>query len=197
LTDTQLRATPVPVSGPLTDAQLRASAVPVSIASGSIATYSAAVVGLATGLLATDFFTITGSASKTIRVSSIRVSATRTADAKTDLILLKRSTANSGGISSVVTAVPHDSLNAAATATVRGYTVNPTLGTLVGFVRTQKHYIPVASSSAEGTPVFWDFDNVAHQPIVLRGTSQVLSLNLNGVTITTASFDVSIEWTEE
>lgn len=30
LTDTQLRATPVPVSGPLTDTQLRASAVPVS-----------------------------------------------------------------------------------------------------------------------------------------------------------------------
>lgn len=30
LTDTQLRATPVPVSGPLTDSQLRATAVPVS-----------------------------------------------------------------------------------------------------------------------------------------------------------------------
>jgi hypothetical protein len=30
LTDTQLRATAVPVSGPLTDTQLRASAVPVS-----------------------------------------------------------------------------------------------------------------------------------------------------------------------
>jgi len=30
LTDTQLRATPVPVSGPLTDTQLRAAAVPVS-----------------------------------------------------------------------------------------------------------------------------------------------------------------------
>ena len=33
LTDTQLRATPVPVSGPLTDTQLRATAVPVSAAS--------------------------------------------------------------------------------------------------------------------------------------------------------------------
>jgi len=36
LTDTQLRATAVPVSGPLTDTQLRASAVPVSV-SGSVA----------------------------------------------------------------------------------------------------------------------------------------------------------------
>lgn len=33
LTDSQLRAAPVPVSGPLTDTQLRASAVPVSAAS--------------------------------------------------------------------------------------------------------------------------------------------------------------------
>lgn len=33
LTDTQLRASPVSVSGPLTDAQLRAAAVPVSLAS--------------------------------------------------------------------------------------------------------------------------------------------------------------------
>jgi hypothetical protein len=33
LTDTQLRATPVPVSGPLTDTELRATAVPVSAAS--------------------------------------------------------------------------------------------------------------------------------------------------------------------
>ena len=33
LTDTQLRATAVPVSGPVTDAQLRASAVPVSVGS--------------------------------------------------------------------------------------------------------------------------------------------------------------------
>lgn len=36
LTDTELRATPVPVSGPLTDAQLRATPVPVT--SGSLAT---------------------------------------------------------------------------------------------------------------------------------------------------------------
>lgn len=35
LTDTELRATPVPVSGPLTDAQLRATAVPVSIGASS------------------------------------------------------------------------------------------------------------------------------------------------------------------
>lgn len=36
LTDTELRASPVPVSGPLTDTELRASPVPVSLSSGSV-----------------------------------------------------------------------------------------------------------------------------------------------------------------
>ncbi len=40
LTDTELRATPVPVSGPLTDAQLRASPVPVSEGGVTSATVS-------------------------------------------------------------------------------------------------------------------------------------------------------------
>ncbi len=41
LTDTQLRASPVPVSGPLTDLQLRASAVPVSLATVPLPTGAA------------------------------------------------------------------------------------------------------------------------------------------------------------
>lgn len=36
LTDAQLRATPVPISGPLTDAQLRAASVPISDGGGSL-----------------------------------------------------------------------------------------------------------------------------------------------------------------
>lgn len=45
LTDTQLRATAVPVSGPLTDTQLRASAVPVSLATLPPLVAGSAVIG--------------------------------------------------------------------------------------------------------------------------------------------------------
>lgn len=48
LTDSELRATPVPVSGPLTDTQLRASAVPVSAASLPLPTGAATEATLAT-----------------------------------------------------------------------------------------------------------------------------------------------------
>lgn len=48
LTDTQLRASPVPVSGPLTDTQLRASAVPVSVASLPLPTGAATAANQAT-----------------------------------------------------------------------------------------------------------------------------------------------------
>ena len=48
LTDGQLRATPVPVSGPLTDAQLRAAAVPISAATLPLPTGAATSAGLTT-----------------------------------------------------------------------------------------------------------------------------------------------------
>jgi len=72
LTDAELRATPVPVSGPLTDAQLRAVAVPVSgtffqgtqpvsVASLPLPTGAATEATLGTRLTETDFDTKTGS----------------------------------------------------------------------------------------------------------------------------------------
>ena len=45
LTDAQLRATPVPVSGPITDTQLRATAVPVSV-SGTVTVSNPTAAGL-------------------------------------------------------------------------------------------------------------------------------------------------------
>lgn len=161
-------------------------------------TYSAAITGLAVAAAATDIFTLTGSATKTIKVRAVHVSATRTADAKTDLVMLKRSTANSGGTSTTPTRVPHDSTNTAATGVVNAYTANPVVGTLVGIIRSRKQYIPVAASSAlesEASYVFGSAEST--QGITLRGTGEVFAVNLNGQTITGPSFDMSIEWTEE
>lgn len=53
LTDTELRATPVPVSGPLTDTQLRASPVPVTLgASAGTPTVSRVAVSTTVATLA-------------------------------------------------------------------------------------------------------------------------------------------------
>jgi hypothetical protein len=56
-------------------------------------------------------------------------------------------------------------------------------------------------SNAQGNggsvnPFFWEYSQIG-QPIVLRGTSQVVSINLNGVTLAGGILQCSIQWSEE
>lgn len=178
-----------------TDTSGRVNTKNIHIAS-IVASYSAAKTGLASVATATDIFTITGSASKTIKITKIGISTTRTTSGNVDILLLKRSTANSGGTSAAVTAVPHDSTNAAATGTVLSYTANPTTGTLVGAIRSEKNFINTVGGGSTDK-IIWEFGQDISQPIVLRGTAEVLAINLNSVTINGSSFNISLEWTEE
>lgn len=168
-------------------------------------TYSAAKVGLVPANSATDIFTITGSATKIVRVTRIEIVGTTTSatPAALDVLLLKRSTANTGGTSTgSPTPVSHDSSDGAATATVKSYTANPTTGTLVGTaIRNQKLMLMLATYTATDFPpedrIIWDFGSRG-KAIVLRGTGEVLAINLNAVTPTaTASFNIAVEFTEE
>lgn len=165
---------------------------------GQKATYSSAILGLVPAASATDVFTLAGSASKTVRVTRVSVSGTQTTAGEVDIQLLKRSTADTGGTSTAPAAVPHDSADAAATATVAAYTANPAvLGTLVGSIRTRKAQIGSPATVTSQSETEWLFGNRPAQAVVLRGTAQVLAVNLNGVTVTGGSLNVSIEWTEE
>lgn len=165
-------------------------------------TYGAASGNISVGTTATDVFTITGSASKTVYVHKITVTGNRTAHAHDLVQLIKRSTANTGGTSVTRTAVPYDSNNAAATATIRSYTANPTIGTEVGVIYSRRVSFPVQTpSNAQGNggsvnPWVWEYSDIG-QPITLRGTSEVLAINLNGITITGGILQFSIEWSEE
>jgi len=165
-------------------------------------TYSVGVAGLVPVANATDIFTITGSASKTIYVKKITVSGTQSTASHRNILLIKRSTANSGGTSTTPTIVGLDSNNPVQTAVVRAYTANPTLGTTVGTLRAQTGTFPVPQpANAQGAvalnPVIWDFNIGDSQPVVLRGVAQVLSVNLNGVSFTGGSLSIYIEWIEE
>jgi hypothetical protein len=194
LTNTQQSAIQLDSSG-----RLIVAAVPLD---GSKATYSAAITGLASGTTATDIFTLTGSATKTIRISHVRVSATASSPTYADVLFIKRSSANTAGTSTSPAAVPNDSANAAASATVRAYTVNPTtLGTTVGTIRSAKLLLSVptpsnAQTSGVQIPIEGYFGELG-QAIVLRGAAEVFAININGVTYGSSSFDIAIEWTEE
>ncbi len=168
------------------------SAAPID---GTKATYSAAIRNLVLVTGATDFFTITGSATKTVKVVRISVNGVRTVSQNNDMILLKRSTANSGGTSSIPTIVPHDSNSAVATAVVRAYTANPTLGTLAGIMKAFKMFINAVGTGISDATL-WEA-KYPSQAFTLRGTSEVLSVSFGAQAISGADFDCDIEWTEE
>lgn len=145
----------------------------------------------------TDWFTITGSATKTVRVTNIVVCGTATAASTIDLVLTKHSTADTGGTTGTApTAVPLDSNDAAVTAAAAIYTANPTVGTLVGTaIDTVK--LNLGAAGAAGC-VSLDYGVRNAQALVLRGVAQQVAVNLAGATMPAGiSLDVRVELTEE
>lgn len=171
--------------------------IPAINTEGTKTTYSAAAT-VVPAAAATDIFTITGSATKTIRVTRIQISGQATTASPSIISLAKRSAAATGGTSTAPTVVPHDSGSAAGTATLLNYTVNPTPGALVGNIRSQEMVLVTAATPAvSNVPIVWDFTTRNSQGVVLRGIAQVLAINFGTATITGAVLGVDIEWTEE
>jgi hypothetical protein len=171
--------------------------IPVTTTSNLAATYSASITGLNVAANPTDIFTIVGSNTKTIKIISITFSATKTNSSIVDVILLKRSTDNTGGTFTTPTKVPHNSTDPASTATIRAYTANPTLGTLAGNLRSDKILIPSGTSSSSPITNAIESVSTVAKPITLIGESEAISLNLNGVSVNGSSINISVIWIEE
>lgn len=169
----------------------------VTLSDGYKATYAAGIASLAPAAAATDVCTITGSATKTIRVTKVYLSFIATTAISVPVSLIRRSAANTGGTSAVLAATTHDTNSPAATASVVSYTANPTaLGALVGTVlEAGKIPAPLTGGAVQVTVL--EFGTASNQAIVLRGTSQILAVNLNGTTVVGGSLSVAIQWTEE
>lgn len=173
----------------------------VLVPSGVLApvTYRAASASFLPAASATDVFTITGSATKLVRVLRLSVSVSASSLAALSVLIIKRSTANTSGTSAGVTAVPVDSLNIAATATVLQYTANPTLGNTVGNVDSGRFMAGAASASSTCStmPYIFDFTPRGGQALALRGIAEVLAVNFSSTSLSTGSLNCSVEWTEE
>lgn len=161
-------------------------------------TYSASIDALNVAGSATDIFTVTGSATKVIRIKRVFLSGWRTANTQFSVIGLKRSTANSAGTSTTPTVVPYDSSYAAGTAVARAYTANPTLGTLVGNLFTRAVAIGVQTpNNAQSIPTIpFEIEFQEDRAPVIRGTNEVFSINLAGVSVAGSSLRITVEWTE-
>lgn len=176
--------------------QLGSYTVSASPIDGAKASYSATAIAVGAGAVTTDVFRITGSASRTIRVTKIAFSGTQTTAAVRDVVIIKRSTANTGGTVATITAVPHDSTSPAASAVVQSYTTNAaTLGTSIGAVTARKVFIPTATGDPDEYVL--EFGSRPAQAVVLRGANEQLSINLNSVASAGATFNMKVEFTEE
>lgn len=158
-------------------------------------TFSAAITGLVATTSPTDIFTISGTlTNNVIKITKIVISATQTTATNRDIQIIRRSTLNTGGISTVLTNVVHGGF-ATANATVRTYTANPILGTLTGLMRSQKLFIP--TTTTQGRTLVFDFgEGIARAPFI-SNTTDSICVNLNGVSSAGSSFDIWIEWTEK
>lgn len=145
---------------------------------------------------ATDVCTLTGSATKNVRVRRVLLSGIADAVQTKALSVIKRSTANSGGTVGTSTTVPYDSQFAAGTAVMRVYTANPTTGTSIGIVADPLMTWGNLTTGVGGPPLELKFGELA-SPVILRGTAQVLAVNLGGTSYTTPVLSCTIEWTEE
>jgi hypothetical protein len=128
---------------------------------------------------ALDFFTITGSNDATVYVHEVTLTGLATAATNVVVQVHRRSAANTGGTSAVVTAAKRDSGNQPPLAVVRQYTdvaagTSFVAGTSAGVVLTRHFIIDRTAPAIAMTETRVVFD----PPVVLRGAAEVLALSL-------------------
>ncbi len=167
--------------------------------SRSITTYSAGSGSVLVSTAgATDIWALQGSSSKIVRLQTLNVSGESSTNVIVDTLLIKRSSPDTGGVFTTPAIVPHDSTNPPATAVVRAYTTNPTLGSTVGIVRGE--HIMFAGAAAPNlaiNPLVFDFSLYDGQTPCLRGSSESFCINLSGAVMGAGNVTVDAQWTEE
>jgi hypothetical protein len=162
----------------LAPSTLLAGDIPVVTNRPAAATYTASFSVACGG--AGDCVTIYGKAPHA-QVREIWISKP---SAAVTVAIIKRSTADSGGTSSALTAVPHLSSNAAAGSTVLAYTAVPTAGTAVGTLLSQ--------AMATTDTLVQDYGVLGDQTIELISSSEGLCINVSAA----VTLNGYIRWTE-
>lgn len=162
----------------------------------ALPTYSVATLPFNLAALATDFFVLVGSPTKTVIVLEYGFLFTQTAASGITILAIKRSADNTGGTFTLPTIVPADSQNLASGAIARAYTVNPgALGASVGNVWTNVVQAPAATGAIQAPPTVYQRQS-GEQGTTLRGIAEVLAFNLNGVTVAGGVAKLNIRWVE-
>jgi hypothetical protein len=190
---TQINGTAVSAGNGIADAGTQRVAIAQEL-TYSAGTTAATATAAGTGV----FFSLCGSASKTVQVQRLSISGTVATGAKNgDVIVSRTSAATSGGTATTLTAGPFDSNAAAATAVAKFYTVLATAGTLAAVVDTGELYLPLTGTGTSSTPLWWRWRDTDSQSPTLRGTAQCLEAKFGTTTTNAPTLAVSVVWTEK
>ncbi len=168
---------------------------------GDSNTYRAAILGVTPVATPTDVLQMIGSATATIRVKRVAITGVATAAGQMPAQLVRRSAPGTQGSATVTAISPgkHDSTDATATASI-GYvqTANwTTVGTSAGVLGAGRFSMG-AVGTGTSTILVWNFCISQDKPIILRGTSEYLYINLNGAAVPSGGLlDFEIEWEED
>ncbi|OPY84199.1 MAG: hypothetical protein A4E65_00337 [Syntrophorhabdus sp. PtaU1.Bin153] len=164
------------------------------IIDGQRATYAIAGAANTPAATPTDVVTLYGSATKTIAVRKVIVSGMATTAGSMDVVLTKRTAANTAGTSTAPSIAKFSSNDGTATATPALYTANPSaLGTGIALAEKKLNF---GVAGAAGVVEF-DFTNATGKPVYLIGATQGLAINLNGGTVPTGgTFGYTVIWEE-
>ena len=165
---------------------------------GKKQTYRVGIVGF-TPIASTTSpaVSVTGSATKTVRILRIRFTLAATTGATVN-VQLNRFSALSGGTANSQSAniAKMDTNNAAQTAVVNQWSAAATTATSAGILAAERFEILTASTSLTPGYVEWDFGDKNGQSCVLRGTADFVGFIFSGVG-TTPVAGCWIEWSEE
>jgi hypothetical protein len=158
--------------------------------------YMASTNTITVAAAATDIAALCGNANNTVLVYGIRASCTQTTAGTVNLTIKKRSTTAYTGAFSTMTATPMDSNYTVVQSSAIWFTANPTPGTLVGDIDNYKLGC-IATATATPNDIYISPASWRTKPIVLRGATQCVALNLEAQTVTGGAFTTTFEWIED
>ena len=163
-------------------------------------TYRAAINTITPVATPTDFVQMIGSATMTCRLKKIKLTGIATTAGTMPVNIIRRSTLGTQG-SAVVNAITpskHDINHPSPTMSI-GYvgTANwTTVGSSAGLLAADRLLLPLAGSISN--PCVFDLSFHEDMPILLRGTSDYVYVNLAGAAVPSGGvIDIEVEWEED
>jgi hypothetical protein len=156
------------------------SRVPISDNDPLRATFAIFLPALVPAANTTDVVTISGSATKKVRLREIMFTGAATAASNILLNIMKRTAPNTGGTFAPQTLVNRDSTDATATSVVNLYTANPTgLGASAGLMDGGRLNIaPAANGSIDR--LWFQYSWLNDKAPLLNGVNEFFAINLGG-----------------